>query len=61
MRRQFDSPRFGQAGQSPLGCGVVGETVHAAEARDGGVVDDHAAALLNHNGNDPAPDQPRAL
>ena len=61
MRRQLDRPRFGQAGQSPLGRGVMREPVHAAKAGDRGIIYDHTTSLLNHNRDDPAPHQPRAL
>ena len=61
MRRQFDGPGFGQTGQAPLRRCIVREAVHPPKARDGSIVNDHARTLLDHDGNDPPGDQPRAF
>lgn len=47
IRGEFDRPGFGEADQSPLGSGIVRESVHATQAGDGRVIDDDAG--LTHD------------
>ncbi len=51
----------GQADEPPFRCGVMREPGHAAQAGHRRVVDDHAAAALDHDRDDPASDHPGAL
>ncbi len=52
--REFDGPRLGKPREAPFGGSVVAEARHATQPRDGGIVDDDARALRDHERDDGA-------